>query len=145
MSIDRAKDIAVSGMLAEKTHMELIASNMANINTTRTQDGGVYRRKVAVYTESPLSFESQLSKAQQKLAGRAGGVSVKVIDDASSPMQKVYNPGHPDADMSGYVSLPNVSLSTEMTDLIYSSKLYEANITVFNAARKMGQDALQIQ
>ncbi len=145
MSINRAMDISVSGILAEKTHMELIASNMANINATRTQDGGVYKRKVAVYSETPLSFESQLSRAQSKLAGKAGGVSVKVVDDLASPMQKVYNPGHPDADVNGYVSLPNVSLATEMTDLIYSSKLYEANITVFNAAKKMGQDALQIQ
>ncbi len=145
MSINRAMDISVSGILAEKAHRELIASNMANINTTRTQDGGVYKRKVAVYAESPLSFESQLSRAQKKLSGGPGGVLVKVVDDKASPMQKVYNPGHPDADVNGYVSLPNVSLATEMTDLIYSSKLYEANITVFNAAKKMGQDALQIQ
>lgn len=145
MSLSRARDISVSGIMAEKQHMEIIASNMANINTTKAAGGGTYKRLIPVYSQVPLSFEDQLSKAQQKVAQKTGGVSVKVIEDNATPMQKVYNPGHPDADLNGYVSLPNVSLATEMTDLIYSSKLYEANITVFNATKKMGSDALQIQ
>ena len=145
MSLSRARDISVSGIMAEKLHMELIASNMANINTTKTQGGGPYKRVVPVYSQVPLSFEGQLAKAQQKIAQKTGGVLVKVAEDTATPLQKVYNPGHPDADLNGYVSLPNVSMATEMTDLIYSSKLYEANITVFNATKKMGADALQIQ
>ena len=145
MALNRALDISVSGIMAEKQHMEIIASNMANINTTKAAGGGTYKRLVPVYTQTPLSFEDHLSKAQQKAANKTGGVSVKTVQDNSTPTQKVYNPGHPDADLNGYVSLPNVSLATEMTDLIYSSKLYEANITVFNATKKMGQDALSIQ
>ncbi|MEK7376507.1 MAG: flagellar basal body rod protein FlgC [Candidatus Margulisiibacteriota bacterium] len=145
MSLSSALDISVSGIMAEKTHMELIASNTANINTTKSVGGGAYKRKIAVYTETPISFQDQLSSAQAKLAKKPGGVFVSIVDDASSPAQKVYNPGHPDADLNGYVSLPNVSLATEMTDLVYSNQLYGANITVFNATKKMGQDALQIQ
>ena len=145
MSINRALDISVTGILAEKAHMEVIASNIANINTTKSVGGGPYKRMVPQYSEVPLSFENQLSKAQKKIANKTGGVAVKVVEDNSSPAQKVYNPGHPDADLNGYVSLPNVSLATEMTDLVYSSQLYGANITVFNASKKMGQDALSIQ
>ena len=145
MSLSKALDISVSGIMAEKTHMEVIASNMANINTTKSVGGGPYKRLVPVYTQVPLSFDDHLSKAQQKITKQPGGVEVKVVEDNSTPVQKVYNPGHPDADLNGYVSLPNVSLATEMTDLVYSSQLYGANITVFNASKKMGQDALSIQ
>ena len=73
-----------------------------------------------------------------------GGVEVVAIVDDTTPFQKVYNPGHPDADENGFVSLPNVSMSKEMVDLVYISKLYEANITTFNIAKKMAQDTLQI-
>lgn len=145
MGLNNARDIAVSGILAERTHMELIASNIANVNTTKTADGGVYGRKIAVYSEKPLSFEKQLEKAQSKLNSSGGGVDVRVVDDDVSKFQKVYNPGHPDADSDGYVTLPNVSLSKEMADLIYSSQLYNANITVFGSIKKMSQDTLQIQ
>ena len=145
MSLSRALDISMSGIMAEKEHMELIASNIANINTTKTANGTAYKRMIPVYSQTPLSFEDHLSKAQQKESQKTGGVSVKVAEDNVTPMQKVYNPGHPDADLNGYVSLPNVSLASEMTDLFYSNQLYGANITVFNATKKMGQDALQIQ
>ena len=145
MGLNSAIDISTSAISAERMHMELITSNLANINTTRAVGGGTYKRKIAVYSEVPLDFEKELRKAGQKLESGAGGVVMKAADDNSASFQKVYNPGHPDADAEGYVFLPNVSLAQEMADLVYTSKLYEANITVYNATKKMGSDTLQLQ
>ena len=143
MGLNEAIEISVSGIDAQRTAMELIASNLANISTTRTVFGLPYRRRVAVFSERPLSFEEELYKAQLKVSG--GGVVVSNIAEDKSPFQKVYNPGHPDADSQGFVQMPNVNLSNEMVDLIYTSRLYEANITAFNATKKMMQDTLQLQ
>ena len=142
MGINDAMDISVSGINANRIHMEIISSNLANINTTRTIQGGPYRRKMPVFTEKPLDFDSALAKAQKKVSG---GIEIADIVEDTTPFPKVYKPGHPDADQNGYVSLPNVSMSKEMVDMVYVSKLYEANITTFNAAKKMAQDTLQIQ
>ncbi|OGB90248.1 flagellar basal body rod protein FlgC [candidate division WOR-1 bacterium RIFCSPHIGHO2_01_FULL_53_15] len=147
MGFNQALEISVSGIEAQRRTMELIASNLANINTTRTAyGGGPYRRKLSVLAEKPLSFSHELTAAENRLyGGLAGGVEVVDIVDDSTPFQKVYNPGHPDADAQGYVSMPNVNLSNEMVDMIYVSKLYDANITAFNATRKMMQDTLTMQ
>lgn len=143
MGINRAMDISVSGIKAQRVTMELIASNLANINTTRTIYGEPYRRRIAVLSEKPISFAEELSKAERKLGG--GGVEVLDVVSDTAPFQKVYKPGHPDADSQGFVSLPNVNLSKEMVDLMYTSRLYEANITAYNASKKMMQDTLQLQ
>lgn len=145
MGLDNALNISISGVYAEREHMEMIASNLANINTTRSIDGGPYRRKVLSYLEVPISFADTLNTAEEKIELSGGGVKTKVALDMKAPLQKVYNPGHPDADENGYLSLPNVSVATEMTDLVYTNSLYSANITVFNATKKMEQEALQIQ
>lgn len=145
MGLDNALNISISGIYAERDHMEMIASNLANINTTRSIDGGPYKRKVLSYSEVPLSFRDMLDSAQQKMDIAGGGVKAKIEIDNKTPLQKVYNPGHPDADEKGYLSLPNVSESMEMADLVYTSNLYSANITVFNATKKMEQETLQIQ
>ncbi|NQU16930.1 MAG: flagellar basal body rod protein FlgC [Candidatus Saganbacteria bacterium] len=136
MGLNQALDISVSAIRAEGRHMEIISSNIANINTTRTLGGGPYRRRVVM-------FEEVLASASQKLS--QGGVKAEQIVEDPSPLQKVYNPSHPDADSSGFVSMPNVSLSKEMVDMIYSSKLYEANITVYNATKQMMKETLQLQ
>ncbi len=145
MGLRNASAIAISGINAEKTHVEMIASNLANINSTNSVDGGPYRRKTVSFSEKPVEFEKELESATNRLESRSGGVAANVIEDTRTPMQKVYNPGHPDADQNGYVTMPNVSMATEMTDLVYASKLYEANITMFTTIRKMNQDALTIQ
>lgn len=145
MGLNNSLDISVSAIAAERTRMELIASNLANINTTRTEGGGPYKRKMMLYTEKPISFSEILTKEQNRVESRGGGVEYRVIDDNDTQFQRVYNPGHPDADANGFVTLPNVSMATEMTDLVYVSKVYEANISVFNATKKMAQDTLQIQ
>lgn len=143
MGLNRAMEINISGIEAQRVAMELIASNLANINTTRTIYGGPYRRRVPLFSETTLSFADTLAGAEQKLYG--GGVQVVDVVEDQAPFQKVYKPGHPDADAQGFVSLPNVNLSTEMVDLMYTQRLHEANITAFNTAKKMMQDTLQIQ
>jgi len=143
MGFDQALDISVSAIEAQRRTMELISSNIANIATTRTLQGGPYRRRVAVLTEKPLTFKDELNLAEANLYD-GGGVEVSEVLEDRTPFQKVYNPGSPDADPQGYVLMPNVELSTEMVDLTFSSRLYEANITAFNATKKMMQDTLQL-
>ena len=144
MGLDQALEISVSGIEAERRTMELISSNIANINTTRTVYGGPYRRQIAVLAEKQLTFDQELARAEGKL-GNSGGVEVVDVVDDQTPFQKVYKPGHPDADAQGFVSMPNVNLSDEMVDMVYVSKLYEANINAFNATKKMVTDTLTIQ
>ncbi len=139
MGFSKAFDISVSGIEANRLHMEMIASNLANISTTRSLGGGPYRRKIPIFSENPIGFADELSRAM------GGGVRVAGVEEDPSPFQKIYNPGHPDADKDGYVLFPNVSMSKEMVDLVLVSKLYEANITAFNATKKMANDTLQIQ
>jgi flagellar basal-body rod protein FlgC len=146
MSFDDALNISISGIEAQRRTMELISSNIANIGTTRTIFGGPYRRRVAILEEKPLTFAEELGRAELKLFQQGGGgVAVADIVEDQAPFTKVYNPGHPDADAQGFVNMPNVSLSTEMADMVYVSRLYEANITAFSATKKMMQDTLQIQ
>jgi flagellar basal-body rod protein FlgC len=142
MGLMQAFDISVSGINAQRDHMEIIASNLANINSTRSILGGPYRRRVPIFSEEPIAFGEALRRAESRLAG--GGVKVADVGYDMTPFQKVYDPGHPDADIDGFVALPNVSMSKEMIDMVYSSRLYEANITVFNATKKMAQDTLLI-
>jgi flagellar basal-body rod protein FlgC len=145
MGLTRALDISVSAIEAQRIAQELIASNIANIDTTRTVYGGPYRRRIPVFGEKRISFAEELSRAEQKMMGVGGGVEVVDVVEDSSPFQKVYKPGHPDADEQGFVALPNVNLSEELVDQVLASKLYEANITAFNATKGMMQNTLQIQ
>lgn len=145
MGLNQALEISVSGIEAERRAMELIASNIANISTTRTIYGGPYRRKIAVFEEKPLTFDQVLSRAEAKINGAAGGVEVADVVEDMTPFQKVYKPGHPDADEQGFVQMPNVNLSDEMVDMMYVSKLYEANINAYNSTKKMVTDTLTIQ
>jgi len=142
MGLSRAMDISISGIEAQRITMELIASNIANINTTRTIYGGPYRRKVAVLGERSLSFAEELNRAENKMSG--GGVEVAEVAEDQTAFSKIYKPGHPDADAQGFVLFPNVDLSTEMVDQVYVSRLYEANITAYNVSKKMMQDTLQL-
>lgn len=124
--------ISASGLSAERLRMDLIADNLANANTTRTAEGGPYRRKVAV-------FEPIIPTAQTP-----GGVRVISIAEDTSPPRRVYQPGHPDADAQGFVTYPNVEMVHEMVDLITASRAYEANIQAFNAGKNMFLRTLDI-
>ncbi len=141
MGLEDAMRVSVSGIEAQRLTMELIASNIANINTTRTVYGGPYRRLIAVLGDKPISFSEELTREQEKISG---GVEVVEIVEDRTPFPKVYNPGHPDADSEGFVSLPNVDLAKEMVNQMFVSRLYEANITTYNASKRMMQDTLQL-
>lgn len=118
--------ISGSGMTAERLRMDVIASNLANADSTQGADGQPYRRRMVVLQAGSPSFDQVLS-----------GVKVAGIVEDQSPLRRVYDPSHPDADAQGYVTLPNVNPVTEMVDLITSSRGYEANVTAMNAAKQM--------
>jgi flagellar basal-body rod protein FlgC len=126
MGLFDALGISASGMSAERLRMDVIAGNLANANTTRAANGQPYQRQEVVLREGGQSFGDVL-----------GGVVVAGIVSDSSPARRVYDPGHPDADKNGYVTLPNVNPVTEMVDLITASRGYEANVTAMNAAKQM--------
>lgn len=130
----RPAQISASGMAAERTRIEVVAGNIANAYTTRTESGLPYRRRDVV-------FETLLP-AGESLPAPAVTVSQIVEDDA--PFQRVYDPGHPDADADGFVLLPNVNIPLEMANLITASRAYEANVRVLRTFRQMVEQAFQI-
>jgi flagellar basal-body rod protein FlgC len=127
-----ALGISASGMTAERLRMDVIAENLANANSTTGADGQPYRRKQVVLSAGP-SFEDVLA-----------GVQVQGIVEDQSPGRRVYDPGHPDADAQGYVTLPNVSSVTEMVDLISASRSYEADTQAMQTAKSMFMKTLEI-
>ncbi|MEJ5250250.1 MAG: flagellar basal body rod protein FlgC [Chthonomonadetes bacterium] len=143
MSLFRSLQISASGLTAERVRLDVIANNLANVNTTRTAAGGPYRRKIAVLEERPVAFADLLGGQSKPAIGR-GGVRVVGIVEDTAPAQRVYNPGHPDADADGYVQMPNVNVVTEMVDMITATRAYEANVTAMNAAKQMALRTLDI-
>lgn len=146
-SID-ALNVSASGMSAQRLRMDLIAQNIANVNTTRDENGNVYRRKTVLFeAKGQDSFSTMLAQSQANNAAELIGNGVKVsaiVEDHVTPMKRVYDPGNPDADEDGYVTLPNVNTVTEMTNLIDASRSYEANITAFNATKSMLLKGLEV-
>ena len=145
MSIFGSFDINASGLTAQRYRMDVISENVANANTTRTEDGTPYRRKAVVFAEkgNGSNFSSALNKATGNY--KAGGVKViETFEDTSSDLTKVYDPSHPDADDDGYVLYPNVNIVTEMTNLIDASRSYEANATAFSASKNMALKGLEM-
>ena len=143
MSFLSSMDISASALTAERLRMDTIANNLANANTTRTPEGGPYRRQVAVFAvrgQAAGPFAAFLNKEM----GRPAGVRVVRIVEDPSPPRMQYDPTHPDADDEGYVALPNVHPVTEMVDLISASRAYEANVTAINAFKAMAMKALDI-
>lgn len=146
MSIFNSFNISASGMTAERYRMDIMAENLANAHTTRTEDGTPYRRKVVTFEERPeqaKTFSSFLGSASSRFKGQ--GVRVgKVMEDEWTQMTMVYDPSHPDADENGYVTYPNVNIITEMTNLIDASRAYEANSTAFNASKSIAMKGLEM-
>src|SRR5207248_9062592 len=135
MSLFNAISISASGMEAQRSRAEIITENLANAETTRTPEGGPYRRKDAVFTTSPVaySFADALSAA----SGRSNGVAVSNINiDDREPEQR-YMPGHPDADPEGYVAFPRIDPASEMVDLLGASRGYQANVAAISAVKDM--------
>ena len=140
MSLFSSFDVSASGLTAQQYRMDVIAENIANANTTRTQDGTPYVRKMVTFEQKGrgATFRDTLSKAREEYVG--GGVK----EDTETEMIKAYDPSHPDADENGYVWYPNVNIVTEMTDLIDASRSFEANATAFNASKSIAQRGLDI-
>lgn len=144
MALFQAFDICASGMTAERFRTDVIAQNVANVNTTSTGDGTPYRRKIVTFQEKDItSFSDVLERTRNAYVGNGVKVS-KLTEDHETDFIMKYDPSHPDADENGYVSYPNVNIVTEMTNLIDSSRAYEANTTAFDATKTMAQAGLQI-
>jgi flagellar basal-body rod protein FlgC len=145
MSLFGGLEISASGLTAERLRMDVTAENLANAQTTRGADGQPYRRKEVILQETPGSFGATLSAAMGGGDGSAGGVQVAgVVQDTATPLKRVYDPGHPDADAQGYVAMPNVDTVTEMVDLIGAQRAYEANVTAMQAAKQMFSRTLDL-
>ncbi len=144
MSFLDALNISGSGLTAQKLRMQVVAQNLANAQTTRTEEGGPYRRKLVVLSErNPGAFSAAL-KASIGEKQTLGGVEASAIVEDGDDFKMEYDPTHPDADENGYVQLPNVNTVEEMVDIMSASRLYEANVTAFNAMKEMAAKALEI-
>ncbi len=148
MSVYRTLRISASALTAERLRMDVISNNIANSQTTRTAQGGPYRRKVVVFQAQdgnrtfPLPpFRRQVDPADLH---NLAGVRVQQIQETEDEPIRVYDPSHPDADEDGYVEYPNVDITTEIVDLMAASRAYQANVTVIQTAKTMAQAALDI-
>lgn len=147
-------NIIGSGMTAQQVRLDVISENITNMNTTRTEDGGAYRRKVTVFQAetNKNGFRTALSRAAARggtvSSGRvrqAGGVRVvEINDDEQTEMPFVYDPTHPDANEAGYVQMPNVTLVKEITDAMAASQAYNADITLYNTFKQVVARGLEM-
>jgi len=137
-----ALDVSASALSAERLRMNTISSNLANAQTTRTPEGGPYRRKDPVFEAQPVREFSRVLQGQLEVPMHKVQV-VDVVSD-SGPPKMVYQPDHPDANPEGYVAMPNINTMEEMVNLITASRTYEANVTAVNIARNMMTKALDI-
>jgi len=141
MDFFSSMDISASALAAQRTRMNLISSNLANANSTRTAEGGPYRRKDAVFAASPA--QSGFGAALNKAVG-AGGVQISQVVEDQNPPRLQYEPNNPDANAQGYVAYPNINVVEEMADMISASRSYEANVTAANAAKSMALKTLDL-
>ena len=143
MGLFQSFNISASGMTAERYRTDIIAQNIANVNTTSTKDGTPYRRKIVTFSEKNVTpFSEIYTSSKDRTIGDGVKVS-KVTEDYETELVLKYDPSNPDADENGYVSYPNVNTVTEMTNLIDATRAYEANVTAFNATKAMAQSGLQ--
>lgn len=129
-------DISASGISAQRTRLDVIANNIANAESTRTPEGGPYKRQ-------RVSFRTVYEQTMGNQS-RPAGVTVNSISEDPTDYRMVYDPGHPDADANGYVKMPNVNVVEEMADMISATRAYEANITAMNATKSMISSAIDI-
>ena len=146
MSFLSSFDISASGLTAERQRLDIAAENLSNTNTTRTESGGPYRRKMVVLQEVPsTTFRTKFNNLLNRSTSAAkGGVKVTEIVEDQRDLNPVYDPDHPDADENGYVMMPNVDPVKETIDGMSATRSYEANITAFNAIKLMAQNAWEI-
>ena len=144
MGLFQSFNISATGMTAQRFRTDIIAENIANVNTTSTESGGPYRRKIVTFQEKDVTpFSQYYSASKNRSIGNGVKVS-KVTEDYTTDFIMEYDPSNPDADENGYVSYPNVNTVTEMTNLIDSTRAYEANATAFDASKSMALTGLSI-
>jgi len=139
MNFLKSFDISFSGLSAQRQRLDIISNNLANIETTRTEEGGPYRRKMVVMRpgDNTMDFSSTLDNA-------LGGVEIDEIVEDTSPFEQQYAPAHPDANEDGYVLKPNVDLFVENANMLMAKRSFEANVAAVKAVREMTLKALEI-
>jgi flagellar basal-body rod protein FlgC len=140
-------EVSASGLSAERLAMDVIANNLANVNTTRTPEGGAFKRQLVIFAQkqsedanasmNPLDGQNDPGKS------RDGVQAVGIMSDPG-PDRMVYDPTHPDADANGYVHMPNIDVVKEMVDMIAASRAYQANVTAISESRNMGNAAMNL-
>jgi len=145
MDLFHSLQISASGLQSQRTVIAVIAENMANAQTTRTEEGGPYLRKRAILSPTPISPGSPFFELlTRNLGPEAMGVKVQDIVEDPEGLKTIYDPSHPDADETGLLLLPNVNLMEEMVALMAASRVFEANVAAFNAAKTMTLKSLDI-
>ena len=145
MDLFHSLQISASGLQSQRTVIGVIAENMANAQTTRTEEGGPYLRKRAILSPTPISPGSPFFELlTRNLGPEAMGVKVQDIVEDPEGLKTIYDPSHPDADETGLLLLPNVNLMEEMVALMAASRVFEANVAAFNAAKTMTLKSLDI-
>lgn len=143
MDLFGSLNISASGLTAQRVRMNVISSNLANAHTTRTPEGGPYKRRDVVFATTPVpsSFEEAFRNALDTTVAE-----VRVVDIVTDrrPPKTIHSPNHPDADASGYVALPNVNIVEEMVNMLSAARSYEANVTAIQATKGMALKALEI-
>lgn len=144
-------DVIGSGFTAQQLRLDIVAENVTNSQTTRTENGGAYRRKMVEFEaqSGKNSFRQAMADAEYGMVSNrsgasAGGVKVTRIVEDQSPLKKIYDPAHPDADEDGYVEMPNVDMVKEMTDSMAAAQAYSANVTAFNTLKGVIAKGLEI-
>ena len=142
-SFFKSMEISSSALTAQRVRMNILSSNLANVQTTRTPEGGPYKRQDVVLSAIPLGseFEDMLA---DKLDSKLKKVQVVSIHQDTKEARKVFDPTHADADKDGYVKMPNIQVMSEMVNMITATRAYEANTTAFNETKAMAQKALEI-
>jgi len=126
--------VSASALEAQRQRMNVVASNMANVHSTRTDEGGPYRRKDVIFSAETVQSDSDTLT----------GVRIVDVVADSSPFRTVYDPGHPDADKDGYVSMPNINIIEEMVNIMMASRAYEASVSAFNMSKAMFLKTLEL-
>jgi flagellar basal-body rod protein FlgC len=136
-----ALHISTTGLTSQRMRMNVVSANLANVNTTRSENGMPYRRKVVLMEAKPVEdFESALNSEGEELYG----VRVSEILEDTTPFRRVFSPGHPHADDLGYVSFPNVDVVTEMANMMVAKRSYEANVSTIATIKRMALKALEL-
>jgi flagellar basal-body rod protein FlgC len=145
MDLFKIFSLSGSGMAAQRSRMTVVAGNMANSETTRTPEGGPYRRRNIIFQSAPADgeFSSELDKLSER-TDDPQGVEVVGVKQSNRPARKLFDPHHPDADGEGYVALPNINAMEEMVDMMSAVRSYEANLATYNTTKSLIRKILDI-